>query len=195
MKIRPKDLVSLGVFTAVYIALYFAVNMFAAFSPFIQPVTSIVVIVLCGIVFMLYLSRVRSTGMVFLMAVLLGVLSPLMGHHVITIVSAVIAGAGAQAIISANRERRVGLDVLGYAVFSLWQVGAVLPLLFLRQGTLDQVRTQMGDDYADTYAALMTPTFVLVMIVVYFLAGLVGGLLGRKMLAKHFVKAGIASAA
>ena len=192
MNFRPKDLVSLGVFTAVYLVLYFAINMLAAFSPFLQPITSLAVIVICGIAFMLFLSRVRSTGLVTLMALLLGVLSTLMGHHALTLASAVVAGVGAELVIVTKREYRVGTDVLGYAVFSLWSAGAILPLLFLREDTIAQVRAQMGGGYADAYAGLMTPSVVVAIVAGYFVAGLVGGLLGRKALAKHFVKAGLA---
>ncbi|WP_438484806.1 MptD family putative ECF transporter S component [Streptomyces sp. S186] len=192
MNFKARDLVSLGVFSAVYLVLYFAINMLASLTPLLQPLTSFATIVICGIVFMLFRSRVRSTGMVALMALLLGLLTLLLGHHVITMATALVAGVAAEIVIAARRVSPGVSDVLGYAFFSLWSAGAILPLLFLREDTLAQVRAQMGNAYADTYAGLMTPGVVLAMVASYFVAGLLGGLLGRRMLAKHFVKAGLA---
>ncbi|KIZ16439.1 MptD family putative ECF transporter S component [Streptomyces natalensis] len=192
MNFRAGDLVSLGVFTAVYLVLYFAINMLASLTPLLQPITSFVTIVICGIVFMLFRARVRSTGMVALMALLLGTLTLLLGHHPITLATALVAGVAAEIAIAAKRAAPAASDVLGYAFFSLWSAGAVLPLIFLREDTIAQVRTQMGSAYAGSFAGLMTPGVVLTVVASYFVAGLLGGLLGRRMLAKHFVQAGLA---
>ena len=51
---------------------------------------------------------------------------------------------------------------------------------------------QMGEDYARAWDTLFSPTFMAGLLVAVFLASCLGGLLGQKMLRKHFVRAGIA---
>ena len=77
-------------------------------------------------------------------------------------------------------------------MFSLWVAGPMLPLYFQHNAYIANISKQMGEDYARAWDTLFSPTFMAGLLVLVFLASCLGGLLGQKMLRKHFVRAGIA---
>ncbi len=82
--------------------------------------------------------------------------------------------------------------VIGYAVFSEWVIGAMIPLFFMRDIYFAEMRSGYGDTYTDTIIAL-TPSWVFgVMILMVVVGAVAGAYLGRSVLKKHFKRAGIA---
>ena len=192
MKFTSRELISLGIFTAVFAVIHYIFNMLGAIAPVLQLIGGNLSIIVNGITFMLFLTRVRHFGLVTLFALLLGILVTLTGHHPISLLTALLAGLGADALASRGGFRAPWPTILSYGVFSLWIIGAYLPLLFMRDALLAEYRQQMGDQWAEGFAQLFSPAVVILMIAVTFLVGLVGGFIGRRALAKHFERAGLA---
>ena len=82
--------------------------------------------------------------------------------------------------------------MIAYGVFSLWVAGPILPLYLQHDAYIANIGEQMGEDYARAWDTLFSPAFMAGLLVAVFLASCLGGLLGQKMLRKHFVRAGIA---
>lgn len=120
MKFTPKELIALGIFTAVYTVIYMAFNMLGAVAPILQLVGATLATLLNGITFMLFLTRVRHAGLITLMALLLGILVTIAGHHPISIVTALVAGIAADVIASRGGYRATVPTVVAYGVFNLW---------------------------------------------------------------------------
>lgn len=192
MKHSSKELISLGIFTAVYAVVYLVCNMVGAINPVFQLVGAVVAALINGITYMLFLARVRRFGLITLMALILGVLVTLGGHHPISVVTALVAGLIADLIARSGGYRKAGATVLSYGLFGLWVVGAYLPLLFLRESVLIEYQRQMGPEWTEAFARLFSPTVIVAMLVGTVLVGLLGGLIGRRALAKHFERAGLA---
>ena len=64
-KLQAKDLINVGVFTAIYFVIFFA-GMMLGYIPIFIPLLGLVCPILCGIPFMLYLTKVKKFGMVSL---------------------------------------------------------------------------------------------------------------------------------
>ncbi|MDO5084291.1 MptD family putative ECF transporter S component [Arachnia propionica] len=192
MKFTSKELISLGIFTAVFTVIHYVFNMLGAITPALQLIGGNLGIIVNGITFMLFLTRVRHFGLITLFAVLLGLLVTLTGHHPVSMITALLAGLGADALASRGDFRAPLATISSYGVFSLWVVGAYLPLLFMRDELLASYRDQMGPDWAEAFATLFSPPVVILMILLTFLVGLVGGFIGRRALSKHFERAGLA---
>jgi len=71
-------------------------------------------------------------------------------------------------------------------------MGCPAPLWMAGQSYLDNIRDSMGSQYADTLMSMMPPWMLYVGFIILFAGGICGALLGRKMLKKHFQRAGIA---
>ena len=74
-----RDLMTIGLFLAIYIVLYFAVTIFGFLTPVMMLATLGLSVVIGAIPFMLFLSRVRHAGMVGLFAIVLGIVLLIVG--------------------------------------------------------------------------------------------------------------------
>ena len=75
-KLQAKDLINVGIFTAIYFVVFFA-GMMLGYIPIFIPLLGLVCPILCGIPFMLYLTKVKKFGMVSLTGIILGLLNVL----------------------------------------------------------------------------------------------------------------------
>ena len=90
-------------------------------------------------------------------------------------------------------NRKIGAkDLITLAIFSIWTSGSLIPWYFFAQDTLAKY-TQGGysADYG-TQVLAFTPWWSLVLFVgLNFICGLLGALIGKRIMKKHFEKAGI----
>lgn len=191
-KIDAKDLINIGIF----LALYVVVCMVVAFIGFI-PILMVIMPAACALVgsipFMLFLTRVRKFGMVTIMGSLLGLLTVLMGRPLPALVIGIVAGLAADLYLKSTGYGSASKAAVGCAIFSLWILGMALPMFFgYHDAYLESLRSGYGDAYVETLAILTPDWMFFVNVVLVFVAGLVGGLIGSKVLKKHFVKAGMA---
>ena len=83
-KLQAKDLINVGIFTAIYFVVFFA-GMMLGYIPIFIPLLGLVCPILCGIPFMLYLTKVKKFGMVSLTGIILGLLNVLIGAGVLVL--------------------------------------------------------------------------------------------------------------
>ena len=182
----------MGTFTALYFVVFFGFGMLGFFGPAVHAVGIVLGSLANGIVFALYVTRIRKPGMVFLTAIVSSLLMVLTGHAWTTLVTAAVFSALAELVLASGRYRSARASVIAYGVFSLWVAGPILPLYLQHDAYIANIGEQMGEDYARAWDTLFSPTFMAGLLVAVFLASCLGGLLGQKMLRKHFVRAGIA---
>ena len=189
---KPKDLITVGIFTAIYMVVMFAVAMLG-FIPIFIPLIAILVPLACGIPFMLFLTKVHCFGMVLIMAVILGLFFTLSGMGSYMLPIAIVVGLIAELLLRAGRYQSAKMSVLAYGFFSITVFGNLLPIFVSRDAYYDQlVNGPYGLEYANTLMSFMPEWLAPVLLVCCFVFGLLGGLLGRKVLKKHFQRAGIA---
>ena len=82
-------------------------------------------------------------------------------------------------------------EVLIHGVFSMWVIGAFIPIVVTRDAYYQNLLPGYGQEYADTLMAYMPDWILPMLLVAAFVSGLVGGLIGRKIFKKHFERAGI----
>ena len=190
-KLQAKDLIRIGIFTAIYFVVMFAVGMLG-YIPILFIMLPVIVPIVMGIPFMLFLTKVRKFGMVTIMAVLLGLLMFATGHTWLPAATGLICGVLADLIFKAGKYQSFKNTVFGYAVFSIWIMGAMLPMWLMRESYFEYIRGSMGDEYASTILTLTPHWMAIVVVAVAFVAGIAGAFVGRAVLKKHFERAGIA---
>lgn len=190
-KLGVKDLINVGIFTAIYFVVFFVCGMigyipiFMVFLPFLLPVVG-------GIPFMLYLTKVNKFGMVTITGIIVALLMFATGHGWPVLVTGVLFSLIADFIFKSGGYKSWKKDVIGYCVFTEWVLGALLPMWIMRDSYFDQLRAGYGDEYADTLMKLMSGWMLLVVAALAIIGGIVGAYLGRATLKKHFKRAGIA---
>lgn len=190
-KLKGKDLVNIGIFAAIY----FVINMVLSFLGFIPLLLLLMVVItpiIGGTPFMLFLTKVRKFGMITVFAVIIGVLMMLTGMGFYAIFTSLIFGLAADLIAKSGNYSNASKSVMATSVYSCWVWGNFLPIFIGRDAYIAQYTERGMQEYADTMMKL-TPMWVCpVMLIAAFIAGIIGALIGKALLKKHFEKAGIA---
>lgn len=190
-RMQAKDLINVGIFTAIYFVIFFA-GMMLGYIPIFIPLLGLVCPILCGIPFMLYLTKVKKFGMVTLTGIILGLLNVLIGAGILVLIFGVIFGILGDLVLKAGKYQSWKFILLGNGVFSLWIMGYVSRMFLTRTEFFDFLESNYGAEYTATLASY-TPAWTFpVLFVVTFIGGILGALLGKAVLKKHFEKAGIA---
>jgi energy-coupling factor transport system substrate-specific component len=190
LKLTLKDLVTLGVFMAIYFVLNFAVGtplgitvIGFLFHPFVFAAIS-------GIVTMFFMAKVQKPWAIFLFVSLLGLLMTLMGHTPIVAIHSLIIGLLAESVRKISGYSSIKGNILTNGVLSLWLVSSFLQIFIMQDAYYQLTANMMGDSYASQLVSL--PLWIIpVLYVSAFIGGILGGVLGAKVLRKHFKKAGL----
>jgi energy-coupling factor transport system substrate-specific component len=190
-KIETKDLINLGIFTTIYFISFFVTCMIG-YIPILMPLVPAFCSLIAGIPFMLFLTKVRKFGMVTLMGTLSSLIMTLTGHPwFIALPSGIVISLLGDLIMRAGGYQKWTFVCLGYIVFCEWTVGLFLSLFVGRESYFAELRAGYGDAYADTLLAITPPWVFPLMALASALGALGGAYLGRAILKKHFLRAGI----
>ncbi len=190
-KFEIKDLITVGVFTALYFVVTFLVAclgfipIFMAIMPLIGPIFS-------GIPLMLYFSKIKHFGMVTITSVIIAILMFIFGHPYPIFVFCIGAGLITELVLRAGRYESIKHCVVGSATFSLWLLGMVIAFFFsFRESYFASLVDGYGQEYVDKMMSYTPNWMFFAMILMCLVGGTIGGLLGAKVLKKHFRKAGM----
>ena len=185
-KIQAKDLISPGLFTVLYFVLGCCVAIPIGFVPVFLPVLGALWTLVTGIPLMLYAVRVKKFGLVTIMAILSGLLMGLTGMGYWGILTGAVFGVLGDLLMKSGEYRSAKKTILGYGVFSLWMVGTYIPMYFMVEQSRADFAAGFGEEYADKVMSVM-PTWSLILVVAgIFVFAILGGLLGKAVLKKHF---------
>lgn len=190
-KLQAKDLINLGLFAVLYFVIGCCVAIPIGFVPIFLPILGALWSLITGIPFMLFLTRVKKFGMVTIMGILSGLLMGLTGMGFWGVPMGVIFGLLGDLILKSGGYKSAKKSVIGYAVFSLWMVGTYIPMYFMVEDSWASFAASFGEEYADRVMAVMPMWSIVLVIAGIFVFAILGGLLGKALLKKHFAKAGI----
>lgn len=188
--LNGKDLITIGIYAAIYYVIVFAVAMLGM-VPILYPMLAVICPIIGGIPFMLFLTKVQKFGMIWIMSVLMGVLLLVSGMGWFALAMSIFTGLLSELIYKYGKYKSVICAVITNATFSLWVWANLLILFVNRESFLASRAETMGQEYVDTLNALTPDWLCFVLLIVCFICGILGGLLGKRMLSKHFKKAGI----
>lgn len=189
-KLQSKDLINVGIFTAIYFVCFFATGMLG-YIPIFMVLLPLFCPLVAGIPFALYLTKVKKFGMVTITGIILGILMFVTGHPWPALLSGAVFGLLADLIMKSGGYTSWKNMLIGYIIFSEWILGLLIPLFFMRESYFESIRAGYGDTYTDTLLAI-TPMWVFYAMAILAVAGaLAGAFLGKAVLKKHFKKAGI----
>lgn len=189
-KLDVKDLINVGIFTAIYYILL-VVAGFLGYIPIFSVLFPLVVALLCGIPFVLFLTRTKTFGMITIMGVLLGILTFAFGQGWYSIVTGFLCGLLADLICKAGEYKNWRYMVVCFCMFSQWVIGSMLPMWIMKDSYFEMIREMQGAAFAESLESLITGWMLILLIVLTAAAAVIGAYLGKAVLKKHFVRAGI----
>lgn len=194
LKLTTRDLVNIAIFSVIYFIVFFAGDMVGFLGPQLMLVGWAVTIVLNAVVFMLLVARVPKFGAVTILGLLVGLAALGSTAGVWGFAGAFGFGLIADLIVT-NMGRSSGLNatraILGYALFQLWMIALLLPLITHSDAYYNEIANQMGSEYADGMKALFSPVVLTVTAIGFVIVGALGAALAVRIARKHFVRAGL----
>lgn len=192
--IRTSDLISIGIYTAIYFGLVAiaAMIMVLIIPGYSYSYIPVLAALLTGTIFMLMVAKVPKFGAITIMGSVMGVFFFLSGLFPLAIIPSVLFALLADGIAYAFKYKsRKGL-LFSYVVFSFNPIGPVYQLLFSQDTYINDL-AGLGRDvsYIENVFSTITDYTTLIVVVLLIAAAVIGGLFGQRMMKKHFEKAGI----
>jgi energy-coupling factor transport system substrate-specific component len=191
-KWQIRDLVTIGIFSALFFVIFLVCLIAFGWNPLIYLFFPALVSFLCATVFLLLVTKVKKTGTIFIFSLLNGLIFLLLGYP--HLLAAILAGGLiAELLVAGSAYQKLGSIVAGYAVImTSIAFGIFGPLYFWAEW---YIQRSIDGGAAPEYMAALSDYVSLWVLSGILLMTAVGTLLGmlvaRRMLRKHFEKAGM----
>lgn len=191
--VGPRDLVSIGVFGALSLLIFFVVGGIAGLTVVGTVANIPIACFFTSIAYLLLAAKVKKPG-TFLIMGTVNVLPGLMAANVLGVLGSMAGWAVAEAVATrigyANRKGLVAAYVVGCtlqsALYTLPIYLSAAQYLFERQEML-----QLTDEAMAQFVALFSGPMYAEMVILTVATSLTGALVSLKVMKKHFEKAGI----
>ncbi|MDO5717034.1 MAG: MptD family putative ECF transporter S component [Tissierellia bacterium] len=190
-KLKVKDLILIGVFAIIYFIVMFAVGMMGM-VPILFLIYPTVLGIVAGTIIMLFEAKVPKPWALFI----LGMIAPLcmffMGHTYVIPLGALVVMLIAEFIRRSGGYRSLKKDMMACAVFNIWICFSLMQMLLMHEAYREMTESMMPGGYFDALEKLISWPSMLLVILGALVGGYMGAIIGKKLLKKHFEKAGIA---
>ena len=127
-RLGGKDLINIGIFTAIYFVVVFAVACLG-FVPILMAAICGIIPLIAGIPYLLFLTRARKFGMITILGLLTGIIMFITGMGYFSIATGLVCGLVADLIWKSGGYSSASRAVVSHGVFSCWIIGNFLPFL------------------------------------------------------------------
>lgn len=196
-RMKGKDFITIGIFSVLLMVVFTIVSIpftpFLAITyPFIGPVSAI----FTASIFMLMTYKVAKRGTVLLCSTLISLLYVLMGY-VYLLPFGIVAGILCELPVwKKGAYRSFWNNTASFSIFSLWLfVGSsFIPVYVFGTEQYQQLLSNNSASALVHISFATSPTWVIATVAMTIAGSIIGCLIGRKLLKKHFIKAGLVSA-
>ena len=188
-KLKIKDLVTIGVFAVIYLVIMFSVGMIGVI-PILFLVYPTILGIVSGTVVMLFMTKVQKPWALLIFGMLTPIFMMVEGHTYILVLHAFVVILIAELIRRAGNYNSFKYNMLSFAIFNTWICGSLMQMLWAREKYIEMTM-MMGNEYVEALERLVTYPHMALVYIGAILGGLIGANIGRILLKKHFIKAGI----
>ncbi len=191
--LQTRDFISIGVFSLIYSVAAFVIGGVVQMTPVTFPFMPPVVALFTGTIFMLYVAKIPKRWALTILGIIGGILLLVTGMFWMMSAFFVIFGFLADLICASAQFKSFRRNLAAYCVMALAPMGAYVPMAVM-PAQFDSFMKNKGD--FESFSAVIHSIganwwAIPVMTIVTLLFAVLGGLIGRKLLKKHFEKAGI----
>ncbi len=193
-KLQVKDFITLGVLNAVFTVLFILLTVVVGIFPVTGIFAPAIAAIPLGVVFILLMIKVAKKGTLLVSGVLQAVILFLLSGSwtfVFAILSATLVG---ECIVWGAYKNLHKVTVSYVVLICGYALGSFAPIVFFTEAwRTDSVASGYDASYVNAFVEILNGPVLLGVLAVSALGALLGAVLGRKMLRKHFVKAGVIS--
>lgn len=189
-KLKVKDLLLIGLL-ALCGMLFNTAGGLLAITPYTYLASFPLIGLFSGIIFVLLLAKVPKKGVALIYALVFAVVFFMSGY---TWLSALLAIAGIidEVILGKlgykNKTAVAAAYITQHTAFAF---GSYIPYLFYGQQYIEKYSEIYGEEYMELSASLITPTSTVLLMIANIVLAYIGVIVARKLLKKHFEKAGM----
>lgn len=187
-----KDLVTIGIFSALFLVFALVGGIFFAPNPvltFYMPVGSAL---LCGPIYLLMMAKVKKRFTATILGVIMCIIWFVTGMHWAMALGYLVMGIVADLVAGAGQYQSKKINSISYILLSLGGTSSYLAFFANPDGW---ARTMLGNgteqSYIDTMRATGSIWIMVIMLVGTVISAALSAFVGCKMLKKQFEKAGI----
>ena len=187
-----RDLITTGILAALYMVCAMIGESIFGFFPVLTFLCPLSIALLCGPVYMLILAKVPKHGPIIVTGILVGGVLFVLGMYWSMCLAYCILGVVADLLAGSGNFRNKGRNLLSYMIFVLSPVFSYGMLWFDRDAYV-QYLVEKGTEqtYMDTMVSTAQNWMLPAMIIGVLICAAISGLVGQKLLKKHFEKAGV----
>jgi energy-coupling factor transport system substrate-specific component len=191
-QLTVKDLVTTGIFCALFFVFTMFGGMFTAPNPILTYFMPCTIALLTGPVYLLLVAKVPKHGPIIILGIIMGLLMFVTGMYWMWSVFYVICGILADLIAGLQKFKNLKMNIISFIVFSLNPMGSYMMLWINRDSYFSyMVGKGTEQSYVDAMGSVAQDWMLPVMILSIMVTALLSGLLGKTMLKKQFEKAGV----
>jgi hypothetical protein len=188
--LEVRDLVTIGVFGVIYFVCMFAVGMMGV-VPILYLLYPMVFGVVGGPIVLLFMAKVQMPWALVIFGMITPIIMFLFGHTLLVPGVALVTMLVAEGIRRIGKYRSLRYNMLAYVVMATILCSSLLQMLVMKARYLQLTEAEMGREYTEALEKLISVRNMGLVYLGAVLGGIVGAFLGRKLLKKHFEKAGI----
>ena len=191
-KLKAKDFITVGIFTAILFVIEFLLGMLGYIHPYIVASYVIIMPLVSGIPMMLFYTKVEKFGMITTVSILIAIIMFIGGMGYLGTPLIIISGIVADLIAKTGQYKSFKKIVISFGVFNFWICANYFPVIITadsyRQGLVDE---GYSAEYVNNLFAAINVRTIVVLVVLCFIFGCIGAVIGKAVVKKHFEKAGI----
>lgn len=188
-KLKTKDLIYAGAFGALYLIVVMLMTTVLGMIPILYILSPFFVGIICAPVFFLYISKVQKPFAVLILSVLFGLMAA--STYWVSFVFVLLTGIVAEIIIRVGKYKSLKMYSIAFCVFNLNMVGPFLFITFARDQYLSMAEQYYGAEHAAGLAAVTPPWINIAQIGIAIVGAIIGVVIARRLIKKHYGKAGI----
>lgn len=186
-----RDTVTIAIFFVIYAVIFFSLGMISALGAAFWICSPPIVAFLTSPVIVILLAKIPRNGPMLLYSALFAAFMFLHGMTWIMAALSLAAGAAAEIALRLTGFTTPLARLAGCTAFGLIPFISLGALVFYRETFAERVRSEMGGEYADLFMAMASNEVLLVILVLTVAAAILGGMLGNRLVEKHFRRAGV----
>lgn len=191
-KLTGKDVITIGIYSAIYFVMNFAAMM-TGLIPLLWILLPGTVAILTGIPFLLMVVKVPKPGAVLIMGLITAFLYFVTGQFtVLILITMLIACVVSEAYRYITKYNlKFSNLVVAFILFGYGMAGSPLALFVYRESFLAQISETMSQEYVVAISSYITTPMLILLLVSPIAGGFFGALIAGGIFKKHFKKAGI----
>lgn len=183
-----KDFINTGVFTLLYVIVVSLGMLGLLFGPVTLLITTLASVLVGGVVMLPYFARLHHPGHFYGLVIVMSLVMAI--HTWITVILLLVFGSLTVLCLRKDRGRAGSWAVFGYAIFNLWYVGPLLPMVYMRDAFFADLANRHDSAWAEAMAEVFSIPVILSFDLFVFLLSLIGGYLGMRAIRSYFRPAG-----